>query len=136
MNRNLLILKWSLFAGSLYFLCVSAAHMLGMKLPLLFVYFNVPSYSYQDRIISFLAFGWALFFFTASTDPQKQSALVKAILIAGAAAAAGLSAINFTTDFRTLDPAIQPSIFWVETAGLFLYWLWLVILWLRAAPTA
>jgi hypothetical protein len=126
MNRNLRILKWSLLTGSIYFLVVAAAHMLGAKLPLLFIYYNVPSYAYQDRIISFLAFGWAAFFFTASRDPQKHSALVNAILVTGAAAVLGLATINLTTDFHSLDARIDPRVFWMETAGMFFYWLWLL----------
>jgi hypothetical protein len=132
MNRNLRILKWSLLTGSLYFLGVATAHMLGTKLPLLFIYYNVPSYAYQDRIISFLAFGWAAFFFTASRDPQKQSTLVNTILVAGAAAVLGLAIINLTTDFHALDAGIDPRVFWMETAGMFFYWLWLVIFYFRA----
>jgi hypothetical protein len=133
MNRDLRILKWSLLAGSFYFLAVSAVHMLGVKVALLFVYFNVPSNPYQDRIISFLAFGWAVFLFTASTDPRKQSALVRAILVAGAGAVAGLSVINFATDFHALGRAIDARIFWIETLGLFAYWLWLVVFYFRSA---
>ncbi len=127
MSTNYRILKWSLFAGALYFFSVSIAHMLGFKVPVLFIYFNVPSHAYQDRIISFLAFGWAVFFFTAFTNPQKNSTLVKAILVAGAGALIGVAMINSTTDFQALDPAINVTVFWLEAAGLFVYWLWLVV---------
>jgi hypothetical protein len=133
MNRDLRILKLSLLAGSLYFLAVSTVHMLGVKVALLFVYFNVSSNPYQDRIISFLAFGWAVFLFTAGADPRTQSALVRAILVAGAGAVAGLSVINFATDFHALGAAIDARIFWMETAGLFAYWLWLVVFYFRSA---
>ncbi len=126
------VLKWSLFAGAIYFLLVSIVHLLGYKAPVLFIYFNVPSYTYQDRIISFLAFGWAVFFFTAFTNPQSQSALVKAILVAGAGALIGLSNDNLVSNFLTMDASINTNIFWLETAGLFLYWLWLVVFYLRA----
>jgi len=132
MPANFKILKWSLLAGALYFFSVSVVHMLGVKVPVLFIYFNVPSYAYQDRIISFLTFGWAVFFFTAFTDPQKNSALVKAILVAGAGALIGVSVINAATDFPSLDPAINPMVFWLEAAGLFIYWLWLVIFHFRS----
>ena len=134
-NANLRILQWSLRCGFLYFLSVAVVHMLGFKVPLLFVYFNVPSYAYQDRIISLLAFGWSIFFFTASIDPVKQSALVKAILCAGAGAVIGLSVVNLTTNFHALGAAIEPRAFWRETAGLFLYWLWLVFFSVRSLRT-
>jgi len=133
MSTNQRILKYSLLAGALYFFSVSVVHMLGFKVPVLFIYFNVPSYAYQDRIISFLAFGWSVFLFTAFTDPQKNSALVKAILVAGAGALIGVSVINATTDFQSLDPAINPTIFWLEAAGLFVYWLVLVVFHFRSS---
>jgi len=133
MNVNLRILKWSLLCGSIYFLSIATVHMLGAKVPMLFVYFNVPSHAYQDRIISFLAFGWSVFMFTAFTDPQKQAALVKAVLVAGAGAVVGLSIINLATDFQSLGAGIDNRVFWIETVGVFVYWLWLVIFYFRSA---
>jgi len=131
MNNNK-ILSYSLFAGAFYFLAVATVHMLGIKVPMLFIYFNVPSYAYQDRIISFLAFGWAIFLFTAARDVVKNVQLVKAILIAGGSAIVGLSIINATTDFHALDPAINVAVFWIETAVLLLYVLWLTVFTVRA----
>ena len=127
MNKNGSILKYSLLAGALYFLAVAAVHMLGIKAPMLFVYFNVPSYAYQDRIISFLAFGWSVFLFTVFRDPVKNVDLVKAILVAGSGAIISLSIINSKTDFQALSPDINVTIFWWETAGLLFYLLWLTL---------
>ncbi len=121
MNKSSTILKWLLFAGAIYFLAVSIAHMLGFKVPLLFIYYNVPSYGYQDRIISFLSFGWSVFLFSASRDPMKNRSPIKAILIAGLAAVFGLQMINSTTDFSVLSPAIHPKMFEMETFGLSIY---------------
>lgn len=110
--------------------------MLGVKVPLLFVYFNVPSYAYQDRIISFLAFGWSAFLFTASRDPVKNVALVKAILLAGVGAIVSLSIINTTTDFKALSPEINVTVFWMETAVLLLYVSWLIFFYFRSQNEA
>jgi hypothetical protein len=106
--------------------------MIGFKTPILFIYFNVPSYTYQDRIISFLAFGWSVFLFTAFTNPQRYSVLVQAILVAGAFAIIGLSVINVSTDFSNLSLAIKVWMFWIETAGLFFYWLLLLVFYFRS----
>ena len=130
MKRDARVLKWSLFAGGCYFLAVATAHMLGFKVPLLFVYFNVPSLVYQDRIISSLAFGWAVFFFSAFRDLQVQ--FIRAILIAGAGAIAGLATINLVTDFQAIAGSVNASYYWAQTAALFVYWLWLVIFHLRS----
>jgi hypothetical protein len=121
MSRSTAILKWLLLAGAVYLLAIAAAHMFRIKLPLLFLYYDLPSYGYQDRIISFLSFGWSVFLFTASVDPIKNRAAVKAILIAGLAAIFGLNTINGTTDFRALSPDIHPAIFRIETLGVSLY---------------
>jgi hypothetical protein len=131
MQKNTVILKWSILAGSVYFLGIAIVHMLGYKIPGLYIYFDVPSYMYQDRITSFLAFGWAAFFFVTFTDPQRYINLVKAILIAGAVAIIGLSIINLTTNFADFSASIQTWMFWMETAGMFVYWIWLVIFYLR-----
>jgi hypothetical protein len=120
-NRHAAILRWLLLAGGVYFLAIAVAHMLRLKVPLLFVYYDVPSYGYQDRIISFLSFGWAVFLFAASADPAKNRDAVKAILVAGLAAIFGLNVINSTTDFRTLAPGIHPAVFREETIGLSVY---------------
>ena len=121
MGRSTAVLKWLLLAGAVYFLGVSVAHMAGVKVPLLFVYFSVPSHAYQDRIISFLSFGWSVFLFTAAIDPVKNRDLVKAVLIAGLAAVFGLHVINSVTDFRSLSPDAHPAAFRMETFGLSVY---------------
>jgi len=132
MKNNTIILKWSLLPGSIYFLSVSIVHMLGFKIPVLFIYFDVPSYAYQDRIISFLAFGWSAFIFAAFTDPQQYRIIVKALLTAGAFAIVGLSVINIFTDFYNFSLSIKAWKFWIESAGLFVYWLWLLVFYFRS----
>jgi hypothetical protein len=121
MNKSTAALKWLLFVGGIYFLAISIVHMLRIKVPLLYVYYDLPSYGYQDRIISFLSFGWSVFLFTASIDPVKNRAAVRAILISGLAAIFGLNVINSTTDFRVLSPDIQPSVFQIEALVLSVY---------------
>ena len=69
MSRDATILRWSLMAGAVYFGCIALAHAVGLKIPGLFIYFNVPSHLYQDHIIAFLAFGWATLFYVAADDP-------------------------------------------------------------------
>ena len=127
MNKNIKILKWSLFAGSAYFFLVAIFHILGIKIPPFFIYCNVPSYAYQDKIISFLAFGWSVFIFVAFLNPIKNRMLIQAILVAGAGAVIGLEIINTYTDFQSLSTTINPTIFRLETLGLAIYLILLVI---------
>ena len=132
MNINLKILRWLLLAGSTYFFLVAVFHMLGLKIPPFFIYFNVPSNVYQDRIISFLAFGWSVFFFTAFLKPINNKMLIQAILVAGFGAIIGLEIINITTDFKAFSNLINPTIFGVETLGLAVYLVLLTIFYNRS----
>ena len=127
MNKDIQKLKLLLLLGSVYFFLVAIFHMIGIKIPPLFIYYNVPSYTYQDRIISFLAFGWSVFLFTAFLNPIKNRILIQAILIAGAGAIIGLELVNTFTDFQTLSSDINLMIFRLETLGLAIYLILLVI---------
>ena len=127
MNKDIQKLKILLLLGSVYFFLVAIFHMIGIKIPPLFIYYNVPSYTYQDRIISFLAFGWSVFLFTAFLNPIKNRILIQAILIAGAGAIIGLELVNTFTDFQTLSSDINLMIFRLETLGLAIYLILLVI---------
>ena len=121
MNTNEKILKILLIMGGIYFLLVSVVHLVGWKIPGLFIYYNVPSYEYQDKIISFLAFGWSIFFFITSTDVIKYQSIVKILIISGLIAVLGLSFINLTTDFNLLHGEIDTTIFWIQTGILAIY---------------
>ncbi len=127
MNVKLNILRGLLFAGSVYFFLVATFHMIGMKVPPFFIYYNVPSYAYQDRIISFLTLGWSIFLFTAFLNPIKNKILINAILIAGVGAVIGLEIINTFTDFESFSNTINPTIFRLETLGLALYLILLIL---------
>lgn len=118
-------LRISLFCGAIYFLLMAIAHAIGLKIPGLFIYFNVPSYVYQDRIISFLAFSWAIFFYTAASNPTKH--LLKSIILVAAIAICMLTLINFSTDFISLSEKINPIWFHIQTGILFVYWIWLFL---------
>lgn len=128
MSRTQGILKWSLLSGSLYFLGVALAHLLQAKVPGLYVYYDTPSVAYQDQIVAIFAFGWSAFYFTAFTAPERNRGLITAILLSGALAILGLCSINARVD---IDPSLAPAhrtVYWIETAALFLFWLWLLIL--------
>jgi len=127
MNTNLKILRWLLFAGSMYFLLVAIFHLNGIKIPPFFIYYNIPSFAYQDKIISFLTFGWSVFLFTAFLNPIKNKMLIQAVLIAGAGAIIGLEIINTYTDFESISNTVNLTIFRLETLGLAIYLVLLTI---------
>lgn len=134
MSRDAKILRWSLMAGAIYFGCIAFAHTIGLKIPGLFIYFNVPSHPYQDHIIAFLAFGWATFFYVASDDPVGHPMPVKAILLSSAVAICGLAGINAFSDFSSFSPSIKVLPFWTQTSLLLGYLIWLLVFYQRSRP--
>jgi len=131
MERDKRWLGWSLRAGSLYFFLVSVAHAIGIKVPGLFIYFDVPSYAYQDRIIAFLSLGWSILFWVVAIEPGSNRKLLHAVLLMGCTGVIGLGLINLTTDFESLKEGLQPAYYWLETAVLAVYLLVLIILSMR-----
>ena len=131
MDKTEKLLRGLLIFGALYFLAVSVVHMLAVKLPGLYIYFNMPSHIYQDRIISVLAFGWAVFLMTLAPQPSRYMPFVKALLVAGTVAICGLAAINLTTEFETLAPEFNPLFYWAPVAVLGLYMVLLMISYFR-----
>ncbi len=134
-NLAIRLLKWSLMALAGYFTLVALAHMSGIKIPLLFVYFNVPSNPYQDKIIAFMTFGWAIFFFTTARNPLRHMHFVGAAIFAGACAVAALAFINLSADFAALSPDIETWPFWLETLllALIVVWLYGLCFWVQKA---
>lgn len=111
------LLQISLMAGAVYFFAIAVVHNLGLKVPGLFIYYNIPSYQYQDDIISFLSFGWAAFFYAAARHPEIAGKLVVAAVVA----LLGLAKINLVTDFTMLAPGVGVAPFWFQFALLCLY---------------
>lgn len=126
-------LKWSLLAGAVYFLAVSWAHFFEFKVPFLYVYYDLPSEVYQDKIIAFMTFGWAMFFVAGYSSAKRMSLRsVRYIVMAGAGAVAGLCLINLYTDFERLRPDARPFSYWVQTATLAAFVMWIAVLYLLA----
>ena len=119
------ILNFLLYAGAVYFFGVALVHSMGLKIPGFYVYYNVPSYAYQDRIISFLAFGWGGLFLLAAKKMDRD--LIKLIVYIGMIAVIALVLNTIITDFKQLDPAINGSDFKWIIGGLLFYWLGLVM---------
>lgn len=118
------ILKIGLLAGVAYFCCMSAAHFLGFKVPLLFIYWNVPSNHYQDMIISFCAFTYAALFYAAFRHP----AAVPAALVALGGTVLGLSAVNASPALATMIDGASTTAYWIQTALIAAYLALLTVL--------
>lgn len=127
------LLRWSLLCGAIYFALICVAHLFGFKIPMFFIYYNIPSYIYQDLIIAFLSFGWAMFFYSGYKSTKvNELVTAKYIIIAGFGAITGLIVINSSTNFKVLMEQAKASHFWIETGILFLYPGWLLFLFILA----
>jgi hypothetical protein len=126
-------LKWSLLGGAVYFLMVAVAHFFALKVPFLYIYYDLPSEAYQDKIIAFTTFGWSMFFVAGYSSVKRMSLRsVRYIVIAGAGAVAGLGLINLFTNFNQLYADAQPLFYWIETGALSAYLIWVAALYVIA----
>jgi hypothetical protein len=120
-------LRFGLLACCAYFICMAVAHFFGIKLPILFVYFDTPFHAYQDKIISFAVLAYVGLFFLASRD-------IKAVPVALAVlglTVLGLASVNLSQALASvLSPGQATWPYWAQTAMIAVIWLALLILYL------
>jgi len=85
-----IIYRALLLICAVYFIAVTIAHQIGIKLPMLFIFYSIPSERYQDLIISFLSFGWAMLFGIGFFDRDLKTKIQTPILFSGLVAIGGL----------------------------------------------
>lgn len=95
------IYRTLLFVCAIYFIAVAIAHQMGTKLPMLFVFYNIPSERYQDLIISFLSFGWATLFGIGFFENELRMKIHVPILISGIVAICGLIRARLEISFHS-----------------------------------
>lgn len=81
------VLLWVCVA---YFVAMAAAHWTDFKVPFLFIYYDVPSMAYQNKIISFCCLTYVSLFATAAMYPPA----VPAALASLATTVLGLTAVT------------------------------------------
>ncbi|NET55958.1 MAG: hypothetical protein F6K47_07250 [Symploca sp. SIO2E6] len=67
--------------NGIYFVCMAVAHFFSLKYPILFIYYNVPFYAYQDKIISFAVVAYVALFFEASRKIELRSTAIKLFVL-------------------------------------------------------
>jgi hypothetical protein len=102
----------ALLVNVAYFVCMSAAHWTSFKIPILFIYYDVGSNAYQDKIISFCALTYGILFYAA----YSHRAVVPYAIASLAATTAGLAAINSSGDLKkSLPPGAPLMAYWIQT---------------------
>jgi hypothetical protein len=118
------LLRWSLWAGVAYFCCMAAAHYLGLKVPLLFVYYDTPFHAYQDKIIAFAVVAYVCLFATAA----RHRVAVPAALVALGVTVAGLASVNLSDALAAVLDGRSTAAYWLQTGLIAAYFLWLLAL--------
>ena len=107
-----------------YFVAMSCAHFFGIKVPVLFVYYDTPYYAYQDKIISFAVISYIGLFWAASRDvavaPIALGVLALTVL--------GLVSVNLSEALQSVLAEWQSTWpYWAQTAMLGGIWLVLTV---------
>src|SRR3546814_18798692 len=108
-----LLLHGSLIACVVYFASMCAAHFAGFKVPILFVYWNVPSHHYQDMIISFSALTYAILFAGAAMIRDA----MQLALVALASTWLGHSAVKLSANLRKHSNGCSTSAYRAPTGN-------------------
>jgi hypothetical protein len=123
-NPPPVLLRFALWAGAVYFCCMAVAHFCGLKYPLLFVYYDVPFYAYQDKIISFDVVAYICLLVNAALDRSA----VPAAIVAIGVTVLGLSAVNASDALETVLDGRSTIPYWMQTGLVALYFALLIIL--------
>ena len=111
-----------------------SAHFIGMKLPLLFVYYDTPFYAYQDKIISFAVVSYAALFYSAA----RHRAVVPAALFVLGVTVLGLASVNMSSALESVLKEGQSRLpYWLQTGVIGAYFVLLLVFYMRdRAPDA
>jgi hypothetical protein len=110
-NRPNLVLRLALWAGVVYFCFMAVAHFFGLKYPLLFIYYDVPFYAYQDKIISFAVVAYVCLFANAALHRIA----VPAAIVALGVTVLGLSSVNVSDALGSVLDGRSTRVYWLQT---------------------
>lgn len=103
---------------------MAVAHFFGLKYPLLFRYYDVPFYAYQDKIIAFAVVAYVCLFVNAALS---RSAVPFALTALGVTVL-GLSAVNVSAALAAVLDGRSTRVYWLQTGLITAYLVWLLIL--------
>ena len=110
-------LRLALWAGVAYFCCMAAAHFFGLKVPVLFVYWDVPFHAYQDKIISFAVVAYVCLFANAAMHSSGVPAAIAALGVT----VLGLSAVNLSDALAKVLDGRSTLAYWLQTGLIAVY---------------
>ncbi|MES9991565.1 MAG: hypothetical protein ABW098_06390 [Candidatus Thiodiazotropha sp.] len=120
--------KYFYLAGAAYFVCMAIAHFFGLKVPILFVYYDTPYYAYQDKIISFAVCAYIGLFWSAASN--RSVALVAIIVLA--ITVVGLVSVNISEALASVMSTEQTTLpYWMQTIAIGMYLAILLFMYIR-----
>jgi hypothetical protein len=111
---------------------MAVAHFFGLKYPLLFVYYDVPFYAYQDKIISFAVVAYICLFANAAMHRNA----VPAAIVALGVTVLGLSAVNRSDALASVLDGRSTLAYWMQTGLLAAYFALLLALYAAGERTS
>ena len=109
---------------------MAIAHFFGIKVPLLFVYYDTPFYAYQDKIISFAVCSYIGLFYLAS---KHRSVMPTAMVVLGVTIL-GLTAVNISEALSSVMSEEQSTLpYWLQTGLIACYLILLIVLYRKDA---
>jgi hypothetical protein len=125
---NSKLTKYAFLSGSAYFFCMAIAHFFSYKVPVLFVYYDIPFYAYQDKIISFAVCAYIALFYSAS---QHRPVALNAIIVL-AITILGLGSVNTSSALASLIQEGQSTLpYWLQTGAIAFYLFILLYLYVK-----
>ena len=126
MNSSLT--RYGFLAGVAYFVCMAIAHYFGIKVPVLFVYYDTPFYAYQDKIIAFAVFAYIGLFWSAAFNRPVAPVAILVLVVT----VLGLASVNLSEALASvLSPGQSTWPYWVQTIVIGVYCLVLAFLYWR-----
>ena len=96
----------------------------GLKCHVLFVYYDVPFYACQDKLISFAAVAYICLLVNAA----RHAVAVPAALVALGVTVLGLDAVNVSDALQSVLVDKGTGLYWAQTVAIAAYEVWLVAL--------
>ncbi|MEM7292050.1 MAG: hypothetical protein AAF420_01485 [Pseudomonadota bacterium] len=125
---NSKLTQYAFLAGVAYFCCMAFVHFFGVKVPILFVYYDTPFHAYQDKIIAFAVCAYIGLFYLGSRT--REGAFVAIIVLV--ATVLGLSSVNLSDALASVLTEGQSTLpYWLQTGAIAVYLLALVFLYAR-----
>lgn len=110
-----------------FFACMALAHFFGLKVPVLFVYWDPPFYAYQDKIIAFLLVTYMVLFAGAA----RHRVMVPYALVSAWSTVAGLALVNLSDALAQVLNGGGTLAYWAITAAFAVPAVVLTLLWSR-----